>query len=297
MKPLSWALLLLPMLASVVAGTVQARTTVPMIDCSGFPCIKAKVGDKSTLSLAIDTGDAHSVIDMTAAKALALQTRPFIGANGKAVPGYWQAMIPTMAIGATRLSNLDVLVIDTRPLIEKGIFPRSDGTLAYVDLKDRVVTLDYRRHSIDLYDAGENVGAPAKPGTITFPTFGRKGPPIVVTTGFAVNGRPVSVQIDSLYAGTMLIYPTSVARLGLATEAAATKIRSFPYTDGGVGMIESRAASLGFAGTTLMTNAPLYFATPEVHTPDAMFDGTVGAELFADRVLTFDFRRNLFWMN
>lgn len=45
-----------------------------------------------------------------------------------------------------------------------------------------------------------------------------------------------------------------------------------------------------------LANAPLYFATPKVHAPDGMFDGTVGAGLFAGHVLTFDFHANRFTM-
>ena len=44
----------------------------------------------------------------------------------------------------------------------------------------------------------------------------------------------------------------------------------------------------------LLANAPLYFATPKVHAPDGMFDGTVGAALFAGHVVIFDFRANRF---
>jgi hypothetical protein len=99
----------------------------------------------------------------------------------------------------------------------------------------------------------------------------------VVTTGFQINGQPVTMQIDTLYAGTMLIYSTSIEKLGLQHEAAASRIRNFPLTDGGVEMIEGQATTESFGSQRLLAGAPLYFPTPKVHQADGMFDGTVGS--------------------
>jgi hypothetical protein len=109
-------------------------------------------------------------------------------------------------------------------------------------------------------------------------------------------GQHVSVQIDTLYSGTMLIYPTSVAKLGLAAQATSPRVQNFPYTDGGVDMIEGSAIQESFGKKILLANAPLYFATPKVHVPDGMFDGTVGAALFAGHVVNLDFHANRFWL-
>jgi hypothetical protein len=44
-----------------------------------------------------------------------------------------------------------------------------------------------------------------------------------------VNAKPVTAQIDTLFTGSMLIYPTSVEKLGLA-EAARTTKKEFSST-------------------------------------------------------------------
>jgi hypothetical protein len=111
-----------------------------------------------------------------------------------------------------------------------------------------------------------------------------------------MNGKDVSVQVDTLYTGTMLIYPTSVDRLGLQAQAASKQTDMFHFTDGGVDMVRGQASDESFGTKTLLANAPLYFATPNVHTPDGMFDGTVGAALFAGHVVNLDFRGNRFWL-
>jgi hypothetical protein len=59
-----------------------------------------------------------------------------------------------------------------------------------------------------------------------------------VVSGFSVKGKPVSVQVDTLYSGTMLIYSASVAKLSFTPDATAKK-RFFPFIDGGVQMIEA----------------------------------------------------------
>ena len=141
-------------------------------------------------------------------------------------------------------------------------------------------------------DADVSAGA----GMLSYPTFGKRGPHIVTTTGFQVNGQSITAQIDTLYSGSVLIYPTSVDKLSLKNQAESTKSEFFPYTDGGVQMTTSVAATEGFGGKTLLKNAPLYFATPKVHLPNGLFDGTVGDALFEGRVLTFDFHGQHFWI-
>jgi hypothetical protein len=157
--------------------------------------------------------------------------------------------------------------------------------------------MDYKGRHVGLSELVKSDGpCPGFCGTITNPTFGKHGPPIVVATGFQLNGKEVAVQIDTLYSGTMLIYSTSVEKLGLSEQQNAAKKRLFPFTDGGVEMIEGTAMAESFGRRELKKDGAVYFATPKVHQPDGMFDGTVGHELFAGHVLTLDFHALRFWM-
>ena len=61
-------------------------------------------------------------------------------------------------------------------------------------------------------------------------------------------------------------------------------------------MVRGNAAEESFGDQLLMANAPLYFATPKVHAPDGMFDGTVGSALFEGHVVSLDFGANRFRM-
>jgi hypothetical protein len=125
---------------------------------------------------------------------------------------------------------------------------------------------------------------------ISLITFGKEGPPIVVADGFEINGQNVSAQVDTMYTGSMLIYTASIDKLSLSTASKTTDVRFFALTDGGVNMKSAAAQKEGFRGTTLLQDrARVYFPTETVHEPDALFDATVGLELFQDAVVTLDF--------
>jgi predicted aspartyl protease len=283
-------------LACGMAQAAQASTKVDMQDCSGLPCVNLNI-DGKLVELMIDTGDAASVLDRSEAKVLGLTVEPYKGDDGKEVPGYFVAKAANPQLGKATLAPITFLVMDIQKSLANGTFPRSYGTISYVALKDRVVTLDYRKHKVEISDPGVKADAPKNAGEITYPTFGHHGPPIVAVTGFAVNGKPVTVQVDTLYAGTMLIYTDSISKLGLQAPEATAVSRRFPYTDGGVDMLQAKADSELFSGESLLKDAPLYFPTPKVHQPDGMFDGTVGGELFKGRRVTFDFPANQFWLD
>jgi hypothetical protein len=269
----------------------------PMLECSGLPCVDVTVASGAVLKILVDTGNLHSVLDKGVAERLGLELKPYVGRDGKVHPEYSSAILKGVKIGGAELGEVVVLVVDLASSVAKGEIPNADGSLAYTAFGPRLLRMDYKAHRLQVSDAlSAAAPCPEACGVVTTPTFGEKGPPIVATTGFSVNGKPVLVQIDTMYSGTMLIYPTSVDKLGLGAQRGLKTQRTFPYTDGGVQMIEGRAAAEGFGGKTLARNCPLYFATPEVHAPDGLFDGTVGQELFAGHVLTFDFFAHHFWM-
>ena len=294
--------LMLCMAVAVAGGAPlsaqTAATGVPLLECSGLPCVDVTVAGGKHLKMLIDTGNVNSVLDRTMAEGMGITLQPVKGPDGKPYPGYASGTIPNIRVGDVALGDIKMLVVNLKSSIDKGVMPAADGALAYTAFKDRVLTIDYKNHRVNVSGVLKAAApCPQSCGTITNPTFGKQGPPIVVTTGFQLNGKPLTMQIDTLYEGTMLIYPTSVDKLGLAGQQSSAKTRMFPFTDGGVPMMESTASKESFENQLLRKNATLYFATPKVHLPDGMFDGTVGNELFLGHVLTLDFHGNRFWMS
>jgi hypothetical protein len=242
------------------------------------------------------------VLDTKVAKELGLEITPVKGQDGKDIPGYERAVLhgakmSDAALGKAGSGDLTVLVMDLSEFIAKDQMPKSDGSLAYTAFKDRVLEMDYPGRRVRLSEVlTGDLKCPAQCGELTTPTFGKSGPPILVATGFSVYGKPITAQIDSLFAGTMLIYPTSVEKLGLGDAAKSTAKEMFKYTDGGVEMLRAGGAAEGFEGRVLAKDAAVYFAGPAVHLPDGMFDGTVGHALLEHSVMVLDLKGMRVWL-
>jgi len=269
----------------------------PMLECSGLPCVEVTVAGGTHLKMLVDTGNPNSLLDLAKATELGIELKPLLGPDGKPYPRLSTGTIKGVTLGGVDLGDMEVLVANLQPGIQKGKHPEGDGSLSYTAFDGRVLKMDYKAQRISVSEVLKaDIPCPGSCGTLSTPTFGKEGPPILATTGFQLNGKPVTMQIDTLYGGTMLIYPTSVEKLGLTAEQQSPKTRLFAYTDGGVDMIEGIAKTEGFDTDVLKKDAPLYFATPKVHLPDGLFDGTVGHELFTGRTVTMDFHAHHFWI-
>jgi hypothetical protein len=284
--------------ASAAFAQSPALSGGPMLECSGLPCVDIVTAEGKHLRMLVDTGNVNSVLDAAVAKDLGLTTTPINGSDGKPVTGYARAELNGVILGDAQLGNIKVLVTDLATYVKKDRLPASDGTLAYTAFKNRILQLDYRKKTVRLSEVlTKDVPCPVFCGDVTYPTFGKEGPPIVVATGFKINERLLTVQIDTLFSGTMLVYPTSVEKLGLNRQSASSKKEFFRYTDDGVDMIEADAQTEAFGSQILGQKVPVFFATPAVHLPDGLFDGTVGHGLFQGIVLTLDLHANHVWIS
>lgn len=282
--------------ARVTAQAPQLRGTA-MLECSGLPCVEVTLASGKHLRLLVDTGNVNSVLDTAAAKEAEITVAAVNGPDGKPVAGYGRSVLTGVRLGDVSLGDIKVLVLDVASEVKRDRMPAADGTLAYTAFRDRLLELDYRRRTVHVSEPlTANLPCPRFCGTLTTPTFGNQGPPIVVGTGFSVNAKPISAQIDTLFTGTMLIYPPSVEKLGLGDAAQTTTKQFFRYTDEGVEMLEAHSKTEAFGEHVLVRGASLYFATPGVHLPDGLFDATVGHALFQDSVLTLDFHDMKLWI-
>jgi len=259
---------------------------VPMIEADGgLPCLQVQVADGSSALFAVDTGNTRAVVDTKVAKAAGL----ILVALPPPMPSdVYKTSLPALRIGALALPVDKALVAD----FAKNQLPADlGGTLGYTVFKDRAVQLDFIGHRIRI---SAPLTAPAMlPGRVdrwSAITFGKQGPPIVVARGFEVGGMPITAQVDTMFTGSTVIYDASIARLGFSGLAATKETEFFPLTDGGVKMLAVRVPSESFRGAALGGDNPkLYFPTPGVHQPDALFDATVVLELLKHSILTLDF--------
>jgi hypothetical protein len=261
---------------------------VDLLDCDGTPCVDGVLNGVSRVRLGIDTGNVNSVVDTKIAGKAGIASRT--PQPGGAQPGVVRTVIPAVQVGGVSLSNLPGLVMDLNEAIEKHEVPRVDGILAYTAFKDRQLELDFKHGKLRISGVLEDVTACDEPcGSISLITFGKEGPPIVVATGFAINGQEVRAQVDTMYTGSLLVYTASIEKLGLSKEAMTKETEKFPLTDGGVAMKVARARTETFRGTSLGGAHPeVFFPTPEVHEPDGLFEATVGVALFREIALVLN---------
>jgi hypothetical protein len=259
---------------------------IPLSDCSGLPCVEMRSGSGKTLRLAIDLAQANAYLDSKAAQTLGLDLKPLPGADLQ------QTVVPGAKLGDLPMGDFPFMVFDTTPL-------PADGALTYRSFQNRRVEIDFPRHIVRLSEPlSEAQPCPRECSALVIKHFGQYGPVTLTAKGFEVDGQSLDAQIDTLFTGTVLIYPASVEKLGLKKAKKEKTKDLFPFTQGGLQLVHSSTgASVGFHGALLMQNAPLYFAAPEQAFPSLQFDATVGSGLLSQAAVTFDFKGMQVWMS
>jgi Aspartyl protease len=274
---------------------------VPLLDCSGLPCVDLTTGSGKTLRLLIDLGEANAYLDTKAAQALGVDLQALKGTEGGDISQVQQTVVPGARIGDLPLGDFPFMVLDTTPQAQKpGQTSQpmpGDGALTYGAFKNRLVEIDGRKHMLRVSEPQEDAApCPGSCTNLVIKHVGHWGPVTLTTTGFAVNGQAVEAQIDTLFTGTILIYPAAVERLGLKKESRAKPKEQFPFTQGGVKLARSDAGAVSFEGAPLLAEGPIYFGTKDASLPDVQFDATVGMGIMSRVKATFDFKSMRFWM-
>lgn len=277
----------LVVLASLCGAACEAEASphwaadVPLESCDGIPCIEATAGHGASGRYVIDTGDILSIVDNADANAIGVDPARIKDNLVR------KEARTTVTIAHAQLSGVLFMAFALADNIEKGLIPHSRGSLAYTAFDDRVIQLDFVHHRFRVSDpiasAAPCAGHCAK---LDLVKFGKNGPPVLVGEGFSANGHSIRAQVDTLYTGGLLIYTASIKPLGFSVPAGAPQV-AFPFTDGGVSMLQGGDGELGFVGERL-GRVPLCFPTPGVHEPDGFFEGTIGLAGLAETVLTID---------
>lgn len=251
-------------------------------------CIPVTLADGKSHVLLLDTGNVNSWLLADTARAMGLKLDP-IEQDSKILPGLYRLGAQQVSLQGQKLSGR-FLALSRE---QTGELPAEvEGALAYTLFKDKVLQIDYAHLVLRVFEPQS--AKPFLPGSeLKLITFGKQGPPIVVGSGFSVNGRALNAQIDTCYTGTLLVYSEAIGSLGLGRAALQGQPKYFPYTDGGVNMNEASVENVGFGSYVLSPQPALvYFpgtSGSPVHQPDGLFEGTVGNALFVHSVVTLDF--------
>ena len=270
--------------APAIPGAIKLDFT----PCGGMVCIPVTLADGRTHLMLLDTGNVNSWLLADTTSTLGLKLEP-IEQDGKVIPGIFRLGAQTVSLQGRALSG-KFLALGRE---QAGELPAEvEGGLAYTLFKENVLQIDYPHRTVRVLDAQPQSTSPSG-SELKLITFGKEGPPIVVGSGFSVDGRALSAQIDTCYTGTLLVYDKAISELGLEGAAVHSQVKYFPYTDGGVNMNEATVGSVAFGSYVLARRpARVYFSAAgknPVHQPDGLFEATVGNALFAHSVVTLDF--------
>lgn len=308
-----WLVLTIPLAAQATFGgrvamgpeqnsSQQARIIeVPLLDCSGLPCLEMSTGSGKTLRLLIDTAEANSYLDIKIAQSLGANLQALKTDDNSAVSQVQQTVVPGARIGDLAMGDFPFMVLDTTPQPNPSNekpppFP-ADGALTFKAFHNRLLQIDYAQHLVRISEPLDS--AQTCPQTCTdliVRHIGNYGPVTLTTTGFSVNGQPIEVQLDTLFTGTMVIYPDSIKKLELKKLAKAKHKQSFPYFQGGMKLAQAEGAAEAFQSLQLGQDLPLYFFTSDDHPNAVSYDATVGTGLLNHATAVFDFKGMKFWL-
>ena len=268
---------------------------IPLLDCSGLPCVELTTGSGKTLRLLIDLGEANAYLDIKAAQMLGVDLQALKGSEGGDISQVQQTVVPGARLGDLPLGDFPFMVLDTTPQPGKSGGDTApmpgDGALTYGAFKNRIVEIDARNRILRISEPQTDPQPCSQSCTnLVIKHIGHWGPVTLTTSGFAVNGQPIDVQIDTLFTGTILIYPASVEKLGLKKESKAKPKEVFLHFQGGVKLARSDAGSVNFQNTPLLQDGPLYFGTKDANLSESSFDATIGMGILSRAIATFDFK-------
>ncbi len=287
--------------ATPQGASLPKLVEIPLLDCSGLPCIDLANAGGKTFRLLIDMADVNSFLDTKEAKATGLPLQPMKGSDGNDISEIQQTVVPGARLGDLPMGDFPFMVLDTttpQPDASKTQPLPGDGALTYSAFKNRLLQIDYRNHVVRISEPQTTpLPCPRACSNLVIKHFGGDFGPITLTTdGFSIDGQPVDVQLDTLFTGTVLVYPGSVEKLRLKKQSKAKQKELFPYTQGGLTLAKAEGATEAFRDVQLMQDGPLYFATPDDHLPVVHFDATVGWGLLSHATVTFDFNAMHIWM-
>lgn len=274
---------------------------VPLLDCAGLPCVDLTSGSGKTVRLLVDLGEANAYLETKAAQALGVELRALKGSDGGDISQVQQTIVPGARLGDLPLGDFPFMVLDTAQQPDqsgqKSEPLPGDGALSYGAFKNRLVEIDLRSHVLRVSEPQAEAGRCRQEcSDLVIQHVGQWGPVTLTTDGFSVNGQAVDVQLDTLFTGTMLIYPGSVEKLGLKKQSKAKPKELFPYIQSGVKLARADEGTVSFRSVALLQDGPLYFGSKDANLPAVRFDATAGMGLLSRATATFDFKGMHFWM-
>jgi hypothetical protein len=305
--------------ATVLVVPILARAQLPLpprapvtqlemgFDLSqGVIRLDVDLGSARAAKLVLDTGNSSSTIDLDAARSFGL---PLDESRKKSLdpvkefgpPGekkkladnaqvleYYTLTPERVRLGSETFTGNVFIAAPLSRTISEEYGVTCDGTLGYGVFKGRVLQIDYPARKLRLLGSAPATTATAASLPIQWRPYQKGGPPLVTVDRLMLGSRAVCGQIDTFFAGPLILFPRKEA--GAEPEPAA----GIPGTYFEQAMLAAakltESATLGAA--TCSKGSVCYLAGKGAHTPEGEIAAVVGNGFFQDSVLTLDFQND-----
>lgn len=162
------------------------------------------VNDKGPYEFILDTGASHSLLSPELAEILGVKPeieKEAMGAGGPVKLGL--AHVASIAVGATRQSNVQIAITDELKRIGKAIQHRIDGDLGFDFLKDFRLVIDYRACTLCFLPKLEINDDTCSATSIPF-TLAAAQKPLILVQAVVNDQGPFQFALDTGASRTML---------------------------------------------------------------------------------------------
>ena len=285
--------------APPVAATSPAPLASPgMVELSfdfsqGVIILDVDYGGTRPAKVALDTGDADSLLDLDAARAigLPLDMKDLKGAgSGEGAVTFYKTDPPRAKLGAAEFpgKGLIVMPVAKNLLEDSGI--RCEGTLGYEFFKDRVVQIDYPERKLRLYAAapkgdirGATEGADLP---IQWRQYHSQSPQLITTDQLRIGEHAIPAQIDTCFAHSLILFTTKLPWL---ETRPTSEVEAVHYEEATL-QPATVLAPVALGNLHFKTNPLAYLARADAHVPETDIAAVIGNRFFEAGVLTLDFR-------
>lgn len=298
---LLWSALPIAANAQTAAAPAASAPSDPpaMVELSfdfsqGVILLDVDYGGTRPAKVVLDTGDADSLLDLDAARAigLPLDVKDLKAAgSGEGAVTFYQVNPSRARLGAAEFSGAGLIVMPSAAknlLEDSGI--RCEGTLGYDFFKDRVVQIDYPAQKLRLYSAaprgdarGAAIGADLP---IQWRQYHEGSPQLITTDQLHIGDRTIPAQIDTCFAHSLILFVTKLPWVEALARSDVDAVRYEQAT-----LQPARVtASIALGNLSFQTNPVAYLARADAHVPDTDIAAVLGNRFFQNAVLTLDFR-------
>ena len=285
--------------APPAATTNTASPVTPaMVELSfdfsqGVIILDVDYGGTRPAKVALDTGDADSLLDLEAARVigLPLDMKELKSAgSGEGAVTFYKTDPPRARLGAAEFpgKGLIVMPISKNLLADAGI--RCEGTLGYEFFKDRVVQIDYPGRKLRLYAAapkGDSRGAAEGADLpIQWRQYHSRSPQLITTDQLHIGDHAIPAQIDTCFAHGLILFTTKLPWL----ETRPTSDVGAVHYEEATLQPATVLAPIALGNLRFKTNPVAYLARSDAHVPETDIAAVIGNRFFEAGVLTLDFR-------